>query len=128
MSTVPFSLTHWWIAAIVSGLALAWAVQSLATKTKTKLIMAAVVTLGTALYMALRASVDGTQQALQLYIVAALPMAICRLIFARWLRRYRSTPVSEREMLSGGQTALFIVVWAMSVAGVAVLGEALSTA
>ncbi|MGH3311511.1 MAG: hypothetical protein ACRDP3_13155 [Streptomyces sp.] len=123
MFTAHFSLTHWWIAAIVSALALAFAVQSLATKTRDKLIAAASVVLATALYTALRGSGDGAQQALQLFILGALPLAILRLVFAGWLRRQLALKHAGQPMeeLTGKQMATLLATFVAAVIRIVIL-------
>ncbi|MEU0368766.1 hypothetical protein ABZ070_00605 [Streptomyces sp. NPDC006283] len=113
MLTEHFTLTHWWIAAIVSGVALAAAVGSLASKTRGKLIAAATVLLATGIYTALRGSGDGARQALQLFILGTLPLAILRLAFAGWLRRQRALKQAGQPMeeLTGRQIAIFFAAF-----------------
>jgi hypothetical protein len=123
MLTTHFSLTHWWIAAIVAGIALAAAVQSLATKTRDKLIAAASVVLATGLYTALRGSGDGARQALQLFILGALPLAILRLVFAGYLGRQLALQRSGQPMeeMTGKQIAIFLAAFGAVVIGIVIL-------
>ncbi|MFJ3224055.1 hypothetical protein ACIPJS_11865 [Streptomyces sp. NPDC086783] len=123
MLTTHFSLTHWWIAAIVSGLALAVAMQSLADKTRDKLIAASAVTVATALYTALRASGQGAQQALQLFISGTLSLAILRLLFAGWLRRQRALKHAGQPMeeLTGKQIAVLLATWVAVIVCIVIL-------
>ncbi|MBZ9641488.1 hypothetical protein [Streptomyces sp. PSKA30] len=109
MFTAHFTLTHWWIAAIVAGLALAAAVQSLAAKPRNKLIAAASVVLAAGLYTALRGSGDGARQALQLFILGTLPLAVLRLVFAGYFRRQLALMRSGQpiEDITGKQQAIF---------------------
>jgi lysylphosphatidylglycerol synthetase-like protein (DUF2156 family) len=111
--TDHFSLTHWWIAAVLSGLTLAVAVQSLAVKTRDKLIAAGSVALVTGLYTLARGSGDGAQQALQLFILGTLPLAILRLVFAGYLRRQlaRKRSGQPMEALTGKQQAVFFATY-----------------
>lgn len=123
MLTAHFTLTHWWIAAILSGLALAAAVQSMATKPRDKLIATVSVLLATALYTALRGSGDGARQALQLFILGTLPLAVLRLVFAGYLRRQLALKHSGQPMeeMTGKQIAIFFASFVAVVVGIVVL-------
>ncbi|MGI5196208.1 hypothetical protein ACQEVY_21560 [Streptomyces sp. CA-288835] len=123
MLTAHFTLTHWWIAAIVSGLALGVAMASLVTNTRQKLIAAASVTLAAGLYMALRGSGDGARQALQLFILGTLPLAILRLVFAGYLRRQLALQHSGQPMqdMTGKQMAIFFAAFVAVVICIVIL-------
>ncbi|MEW2397408.1 hypothetical protein [Streptomyces sp. NPDC046862] len=123
MLTAHFTLTHWWIAAILSGLALAAAVQSMATKPRDKLIATVSVLLATALYTALRGSGDGARQALQLFILGTLPLAVLRLVFAGYLRRQLALKHSGQPMqeMTGKQIAIFFASFVAVVVGIVIL-------
>lgn len=123
MLTEHFSLTHWWVAAILSGLAVAAVVGSLASKPRAKLIAAASVVLATALYGVVRGHGDGAEQALQLYILGTLPLVILRFVFAGWFRRQRALQRAGEPMeeVKGWHTTVFMVAFVAVVAGIAVL-------
>lgn len=123
MLTAHFTLAHWWIAAIVSGLALAAAVASLATKTRGRLTAAASVVLATGLYTVLRGTGDGARQALQLFVLGTLPLAILRLVFAGYLRRQLALQRSGRpvEDMTGKQMAIFFAAFVGVVVCVVIL-------
>ncbi|MFF7872398.1 hypothetical protein ACFZCT_39065 [Streptomyces qaidamensis] len=123
MLTAHFTLTHWWIAAIVAGLALAAAVQSLATRPRDKLIAAVSIVGATGLYTALRGSGEGARQALQLFILGTLPLAILRLLFAGYLRRQLALKRSGQAMedITGRQQAIFFAAFVAVVISIVVL-------
>ncbi|MEV3988446.1 hypothetical protein AB0J57_06025 [Streptomyces sp. NPDC049837] len=123
MLTAHFTLTHWWIAATLSALALAAAAASLAPKTRGKLIAAASVVLATGLCTVLRGSGDGARQALQLFILGTLPLAVLRLVFAGYLRRQLALRRSGRPMeeMTGKQIAVFMAAFVAVVLCVAIL-------
>ncbi|RST16526.1 hypothetical protein E2C00_17155 [Streptomyces sp. WAC05374] len=123
MLTAHFTLTHWWIAALASGLALAAAVQSLATTTRHRLVAAASVLLATGLYTVLRGTGDGARQALQLFVLGTLPLAVLRVLFAGYLRRQLALQRSGRpvEDMTGRQMAVFGAAFAAVVICVVIL-------
>jgi hypothetical protein len=123
MLTAHFTLTHWWIAAIVAGLTLAAAVQSLATRPRDKLIAAVSIVGATGLYTALRGSGEGARQALQLFILGTLPLAILRLLFAGYLRRQLALKRSGQAMedITGRQQAIFFAAFVAVVISIVVL-------
>jgi hypothetical protein len=123
MLTAHFTLTHWWIAAIVSGLALALAVASLARQTGDKLIAAASVLIATGLYTALRESGEGAHQALQLFILGTWPLVILRLVFAGWLRRQMALKRAGQPMeeLTGKEIAIFFAAFVAVVTCIVIL-------
>lgn len=122
MFTSQWSLTHWWVAAIVSGMAVTWAVRSLVTGTRTRLVMAGGAALCSVGSLAVQAFDKGPRYALQVYVLAVLPLAVLRLVFARWVRRQVSTPSGERwDPLTRRQSVLFVAVWLLVVTGLVVL-------
>jgi hypothetical protein len=123
MLTAHFTLTHWWIAAIVSGLALALAVASLARQTGGKLIAAASVLIATGLYTALRGSGEGAHQALQLFILGTLPLAILRLVLTGWLRRQMALKRAGQPMeeLTDKEIAIFFATFVAVVICIVIL-------
>ncbi|MFF5498996.1 hypothetical protein [Streptomyces aquilus] len=123
MLSEHFTPTYWWIAASLSGLALAVAVASLPSKPRTKLIAGTAVVLVTALYCAARTRGEGSEQAFQLYILGTLPLAVLRWVFAGWFRRQLALaragePIQE---VKGRHTALFLGALVAVVAGIAVV-------
>ncbi|MFE1200425.1 hypothetical protein ACFW5V_01885 [Streptomyces sp. NPDC058762] len=123
MLTSHFTLTHWWIAAIVSGLALAAAVWTLAPNIRAKLIAATSITIITGLYTALRGSGDGALQALQLFILGVLPLAVLRVVFAQYVGRQLALKRSGQPMeaMTGKQVATFFATWLALVVCVVIL-------
>ncbi|MER7172041.1 hypothetical protein [Streptomyces mesophilus] len=122
MLTEHFTTAHWWIAAVVSGLALATAVATLATTRRATLAGAVTVTVVTVLYVALRGTGDGAVQALQLYVLGTLTLAILRLVFAGWLRRQRERHEAGEppEQPTGKHIAIFMATFVAIVVGIAV--------
>lgn len=113
MFTAHFTLAHWWIAAILSGLALTAAVASLVTKAKGKLVAAACVMLAMGMYAALSGWEDGARQALQLFVLGTLPLAALRLVFAGYLKRQLSLKRSGQptEDMTGKQITIFLAAF-----------------
>ncbi|WP_199545602.1 hypothetical protein [Streptomyces sp. N35] len=122
MLTEHFTTAHWWIAAVVSGLALATAGATLATTRRAKVAGAVTVTAVTGLYTGLKGTGDGAVQALQLYILGTLSLAILRLVFAGWLRRQRERHEAGEppEQPTARHIAVFLATFAAIVAGIAV--------
>ncbi|MFJ8531822.1 hypothetical protein [Streptomyces sp. NPDC093591] len=123
MLTEHFTLTHWWIAAGLSGLLLAAAVATLPSKPGARLIAGVSVLLVTALYTVARGHGEGAQQALQLYILGTLPLAVLRCIFAGWFRRQLAAaragePIQE---LKGRHTAVFLSTWVAVIVCIVIL-------
>lgn len=123
MLSQHFTLTHWWIAGCLSGLALAVAVASLAPKPRAKLIAGTTVVFVTALYCFARARDEGAVQALQLYILGTLPLAVLRWVYGGWFRRQLALARAGEPMqeVKGRHTALFMGAFAAVVAAIVVL-------
>ncbi|SED36757.1 hypothetical protein [Streptomyces sp. KS_5] len=123
MLSEHFTPTHWWIAACLSGLALAAAVASLPSKPRAKLIAGTTVVLVTALYCFARGRSEGTEQALQLYILSTLPLAILRWVFGGWFRRQPALARAGEptQEVKGRHTALFLGAFVAVVAAIVVL-------
>ncbi|WP_330290303.1 hypothetical protein [Streptomyces sp. NBC_00576] len=122
MLTSHFSRTEWWIAAIVAGLALAAAMQSLipAKKDKWKALLPPV---GAAVFIALSTRTspdDGENQALMLFTATALSLAITRVIFTGFIRRQMELARSGQSMEkpTPRQTAVFLFTFAAVVAAI----------
>ncbi|MEV7424442.1 hypothetical protein [Streptomyces sp. NPDC091212] len=124
MLTSSFTTTHWWIAAIASGIALAVAAQSLATSTKSRLLTALPpIAGGVAIVLDSAARGYDGDTPLALYTLTMLGLTLCRIIFAGYLRRQREVIRSGKvlEPATGKQTALFLFTFAAVVMAMAVL-------
>ncbi|MDQ0930126.1 hypothetical protein [Streptomyces turgidiscabies] len=122
MLTSHFSRTEWWIAAIVAGLALAVAIQSLvpARKDKWKAVLPPV---GAAVFVVLSTRTspdDGENTALMLFTAMALGLSITRVIFTRYIGRQLELVRSGQPMESptSRQTAVFLLTFAAVVAAI----------
>ncbi|MFE6199291.1 hypothetical protein [Streptomyces sp. NPDC057838] len=123
MLSEHFTLTHWWITAGLSALALAATVASLPSKPRDRLIAGVAVVLATAFYCLGRTRGEGTEQALQLYILGTAPLAILRWVFGGWLGRQLALARAGEptEELKGRHTALFLAAFVAVVAAIAIL-------
>ncbi|MGW0787322.1 hypothetical protein ACWD04_03490 [Streptomyces sp. NPDC002911] len=124
MFTSSFSTTHWWIAAIVSGIALAAAAQFLATTTKGRLLAALLPLSGAAAVVLDSAARDSEGDTpLVLYTVTMLGLTLCRIIFTKYLRRQREVMLSGKPMepITGKQSALFFLTFAAVVMAMAIV-------
>lgn len=122
MLTSHFSRTEWWIAAIVAGLALAAAMQSLIPAKKDKW-KAALPPVGAAAFVALSTRTspdDGENQALMLFTATALGLAITRVIFTGFIRRQLELARSGQPMEkpTPRQTAVFLLTFTAVVAAI----------
>jgi hypothetical protein len=120
--TSHFSRTEWWIAAIVAGLALAVAIQSLvpARKDKWKAVLPPV---GAAVFIVLSTRMspdDGENTALMLFTAMALGLSITRVVFTRYIGRQLELVRSGQPMESptSRQTAVFLLTFAVVVAAI----------
>lgn len=127
MFTSSFTTTHWWIAAVASGIALAVAAQFLATSTKGRLLTA-VLPIAGAVAVGLNSAArdyegDAGNIPLVLYTATMLGLTLCRIIFAKYLRRQRAVMLSGKpiEPITGKQSVLFFVTFAAVVMAMAVL-------
>ncbi|WP_149179625.1 hypothetical protein [Streptomyces sp. TRM49041] len=123
MLTSSFSVTEWWIAAIVSGIALAVAVQSMVTTRKDKL-KAVLLPLAGAAFLVLSSAARGYEgeTPLMLFTATMLGLTATRIIFARYLRRQLDLVRSGQPMkeLTALQTVVFFVTFTAVVAAIAV--------
>jgi hypothetical protein len=124
MLTSHFSSTEWWIAAIVAGLALAVAIQSLVPERKHKW-KALLPPVGAAVFVGLSTGAspdDGENTALTLFTATALGLAITRVIFAKFMRRQLELMRSGQSMekTTPRQTAVFFLTFAAVVAAIVV--------
>ncbi|PCG81411.1 hypothetical protein CIB93_35560 [Streptomyces sp. WZ.A104] len=124
MLTSSFSTTHWWIAAAVSGIALAVAAQFLAATAKGRVLTALLPMAGAASVVVDSAVRDYEGNTpLALYTATMLGLTLCRIIFAGYLRRQREVVRSGQQMepLTGKQTALFFLTFTAVVTAMAVV-------
>ncbi|UYQ60434.1 hypothetical protein [Streptomyces peucetius] len=115
--TSTFSTTEWWIASVVSGIALAVAMQSLVITRRHKLMMVLPPLAGAA-FIVLSSAARGHEgeTPLMLFTATALGLAIMRLVFAVHLRR-------QMELVRSGQpmkqlTVLQVVIFFLAFAAV----------
>ncbi|MFI1735705.1 hypothetical protein ACH40E_42265 [Streptomyces acidicola] len=124
MLTSTFSVTDWWIAAIVSGIALALAVQSMVTTKRDKL-KAVLLPLAGAACIVLSSAVNGYEgkTPLMLFTATMLGLTFTRIIFAGYIRRQVELVRSGKPMkeLTGVQAVLFFVTFTAVVAAMAVV-------
>lgn len=124
MPPSAFSITEWWVAAIVSGIVLALALQSLATKRRDKLKLL-LPPLGAAAYLVLASARRGyeAETPLALFTATALGLASTRVIFAGYLRRQLERARSGKPMKRATvpQVVLFLLTFAAVVMSMAVL-------
>ncbi|MFD8727126.1 hypothetical protein [Streptomyces sp. NPDC059611] len=124
MLTSSFSTLHWWTAAVLSGAALAAAAQFLATTTKGRLLAALLPLVG-AVTVILNSAArgHGGETPLALYTATALSLSLCRVVFSKYLRRQRELVRAGKPMerATGGQTALFLLTFAVIVLTLAIL-------
>lgn len=124
MLTSSFTTTHWWIAAIVSGVCLALAAQFLATSTKGRLLTALLPLAGAAAVIGDSAARDYEGDTpLVLYTATMLGLTLCRIIFTGYLRRQREVMLSGKPMepITGRQSVLFFITFTAVVMAMAVL-------
>ncbi|MEH0424129.1 hypothetical protein [Streptomyces sp. B21-083] len=122
MLTSHFTRTEWWIAALVAGLALAVAIQSLLPERKHKWL-AVLPPVGGAVVIGLSTKAspdDGGNTALMLFTAMALGLAITRVVFTRFVGRMMEQARSGQpiEKLTGRQTAVFLLTFAAVVAAI----------
>ncbi|MEF3115067.1 hypothetical protein [Streptomyces chrestomyceticus] len=114
MLTSTLSETQWWVAAIVSGFALAVAAQSMATTARDKLIAASLPLAG-AIAIGLSSAAHGYTDTLPLllYTTTMIILVILRLLFAKYINRQLALKRSGKPMenLSGKQTAIFLLAF-----------------
>ncbi|MFE7458002.1 hypothetical protein [Streptomyces sp. NPDC057554] len=124
MLTSSFSTLHWWTAAALSGVVLAAAAQFLATTTKGRLLAALLPLVG-AVSVILNSAARGYEEKapLVLYTATALGLSLCRVVFSKYLRRQRELVRSGKSMeqVTGKQTALFLLTFAVIVLALAIL-------
>jgi len=124
MLTSHLSAGQWWIAAIVSGLALGLAAQSMATPLRDRLIAWSLPLVG-ALAIVGRASAQGEvdRTPLVLYTATMIVLVILRIVFARYITRQLDLKRAGKPMeeLSQGQTFVFLIAFLAALIGVAFL-------
>ncbi|MFF9506955.1 hypothetical protein ACF1BU_06055 [Streptomyces sp. NPDC014724] len=124
MLTSTFSVTEWWMAAVVSGIALAVAAQSMATTRRDKLIAVSLPLVG-AVCIAVNSAARGYTgpTPLMLYTATAMGLAVLRVIFAKYVRRQLDLKHAGKpmEVATGKQTAIFLLTFAAVVMAMAVI-------
>ncbi|MBZ6101169.1 hypothetical protein [Streptomyces olivaceus] len=124
MLTPDMSVAQWWILAVVSGIALAVAGQSLAA-TKAQRFAAVLPPLAGAVAIGgdtLARGSDG-RQALFLFTLVALVLVVLRLLYAPYLSRQLALYREGRraDEVTKGQLLVFLLAFAATTALVAVL-------
>ncbi|WP_055532250.1 hypothetical protein [Streptomyces graminilatus] len=120
MLTSHFSHTDWWIAAIVAGLALALAMQSLIPERRHKW-KALLPPIAAGAFTGLSTNPDdGENMALMLFTATALGLAITRVIYTRFVRRMMEQIRAGQpvERATPKQTAIFLLTFAAVVAAI----------
>jgi hypothetical protein len=124
MPTAEFSVASLWILAVVSGVALAVALQSMVDTRRGRLVAVAAPLAGAA-FVLLNSAVRGFEEGmpLKLYTLTALGLAAQRIIFAGFIKRLyeRHRAGQPIEKLTGWQTTLFFVSFVVVVAVLAVV-------
>ncbi|MBV7248326.1 hypothetical protein [Streptomyces sp. MW-W600-10] len=121
MLTSSFSPVHWWIAAAVSGIALAVAVHSMATTKKGKLLSASLPLVAAVVFLNPAAHGDGEATPAMLYVAVTLSLAATRVIFFKHIRHQLDLKRSGRPMeeMTGAQVAIFLLTLIAIIAAMA---------
>ncbi|WP_137994062.1 hypothetical protein [Streptomyces vilmorinianum] len=124
MLTSTLSTGQWWVAAIVSGIALALAAQSMATTTRDKLIAVSLPLVG-AVGIVLNSAARGYEgrTPLVLYTATMIVLVVLRILFAPYVSRQLALKRSGKPMedMTGKQTALFFLAFVATLISVAFL-------
>ncbi|WP_405687076.1 hypothetical protein [Streptomyces sp. NBC_00057] len=124
MLTSTFTVTEWWTVAVVSGIALAVAAQSMATTRRDKLIAVSLPLVGAAC-IAVNSLARGYTglTPLMLYTATAMGLAVLRVIFAKYVKRQLDLKHAGKPMeeATGKQTAIFLLTFAAVVMAMAVI-------
>ncbi|MFJ9318507.1 hypothetical protein [Streptomyces globisporus] len=122
MLTSSFSLTHWWLAAVASGIALAIAAQSMAITARTKALSVLLPLVGAAaVFMGTTKRDDEEATPLMLYVAITLSLTLTRVIFAKHIRRQLDLKRSGKPMeeMTGAQTTVFLLTLVAIIAAMA---------
>lgn len=122
MLTSSFSLTHWWVAAAASGIALAVAAQSMAITARAKVLSLLLPLVGAASVFLSTTSNEGEEATpLMLYVAITLSLTLARVIFAKNIRRQLDLKRSGKPMeeMTGPQAAVFLLTLAAIIAAMA---------
>ncbi len=124
MLTSTFSTTQWWMAAAVSGIALAAALQSLVVARRHKLMMV-LPPLAGAVFVVLSSVARGYEgdTPLMLFTATTLGLAVMRVVFAGHLRHQMELVRAGQPMkqLTPLQVVIFFVAFAAVVMVMAVV-------
>ncbi|MEF2528974.1 MULTISPECIES: hypothetical protein [Streptomyces] len=124
MLTSNLSAVQWWIAALVSGLALGLAAQSMTTTPRDRLIAWSLPLVG-ALSIAGGSAVRGytDRTPLVLYTATMIILVVLRIVFAAYITRQLDLKREGKPMedLSRGQTLVFLLVFLATLIAVAYL-------
>ncbi|CAM5648089.1 hypothetical protein STENM327S_06309 [Streptomyces tendae] len=124
MLTPDMSVTQWWIMAVVSGIALALAAQSLATKRWQRIAAVLPPLAGAAVIGGQTLARDGdVKQALFLFTLVALVLVVLRLVYAKYFARQLALHRAGRpaDEVTKGQLAVFLLAFVATTALVALL-------
>ncbi|MEV8126046.1 hypothetical protein AB0P07_18405 [Streptomyces sp. NPDC085944] len=124
MLTPDMSVAQWWVMAVASGIALALAAQSLATKRWQRFAAVLPPLAGAAVIggQTLARGSDG-KQALFLFTVVALVLVILRLVYAKYFARQLALHRAGRpaDEVTKGQLAVFLLTFVATTVLVAFL-------
>lgn len=113
---------QWWVAAVVSGLALAVAAQSMATTARDRVIAASLPLVGAAA-IAVNSAMRGYEGRLPLllYTATMVILVILRCLFAGYVKRQLALKRSGEPMdeVTGKQKAIFLLTFTATLALVA---------
>ncbi|MET9610987.1 hypothetical protein ABZZ17_38880 [Streptomyces sp. NPDC006512] len=122
MLTSQLSASQWWIAALVSGLALGLAAQSMATTPRDRLIAWSLPLVG-AVSIAGGSGARGytDRTPLVLYTATMVILVVLRIVFAGYVTRQLDLKRQGKPMeeLSRGQTLVFLLAFLATLIGVA---------
>jgi drug/metabolite transporter (DMT)-like permease len=120
--TSSLSPGQWWIAAVLSGAALAVAAQSMATTRRDKLIAVSLPLAG-AVSIALASAARGYEgpMPLVLYTATMIVLVVLRIVFAPYIARQLRLKRAGRPMeeVTRKQSWIFLVVFVVTLVGVA---------
>ncbi|MEU1047319.1 hypothetical protein ABZ400_19435 [Streptomyces sp. NPDC005897] len=124
MLTPDMSVTQWWIMAVVSGIALALAAQSLATKRWQRIASVLPPLAGAAVIGGQSLARDSdVKQPLFLFTLVALVLVVLRLVYAKYFARQLALHRAGRpaDEVTKGQLAVFLFAFVATTVLVALL-------